>query len=369
MTSTSATSMSEVLNRICSESRCPFVDVDAGSAAGTSVTFQFTERSKVDLPAARLPQRRYLVASITKPIVATAFLKLVAEGRVSLTERIGEHLPMFRSGSLRRITFRHLLTHTSGLPDMLPNNAELRAAHATLKEFIMHAAGCEPDFVTGSDCRYSSVGFLLLGAAIEQLSAQTLPDYLRENLFEPLHMSDSWQGIPAEQDDAIAASILPCDLPEWQPDADDWGWNSRYWRTLGAPWGGLISTAEDLSRFARMMLREGTGDDGIQVLPPIAVRAAMREQTRFCDEVPEATRNDRPWGYGWRMQWANHRASFGDFVSPETAGHWGATGTLLWIDPTTDNYAVILTTTPYEQSCPWIQRISNVIAARGHDQS
>ncbi len=357
------TSLPDLLSRICKDSVFPYVDVEAGDASGTTLAFRFTRNSAPGLPATEQLHRRYLAASITKPIVAMAFLKLVADGEVSLTERIGDHLQAFRMKPFRRITFRHLLTHRSGLPDMLPDNAELRAAHATLPEFVQQASRVEPEFPAGTDCRYSSVGFLLLGAVIEQLSGQPLPEFLSEHFFEPLGMQNSWLGLPLDQADELMPTVLASDLPEWQPDADDWGWNSRYWRTLGAPWGGLISTAADLGRYARMMLRRGTSEDGTRVLPAAVVAAAMSNQTAACAELPEVARSIRPWGFGWRRQWPDRQASFGDFVSTETIGHWGATGTTLWIDPVAKTYAAILTTTPYEQSSSAIQRISNVIAA------
>ncbi|MCA9058157.1 MAG: beta-lactamase family protein, partial [Planctomycetaceae bacterium] len=68
-----------------------------------------------------LANRRYLVASITKPVVAMLTLQMAAEGLLSLTDRLESFLPAFDRAGLRRITIRNVLTHTSGLPDMLPN--------------------------------------------------------------------------------------------------------------------------------------------------------------------------------------------------------------------------------------------------------
>ena len=151
-------------------------------------------------------------------------------------------------------------------------------------------------------------------------------------------------------------------LPEWQPEADDWGWNSRYWRTLGAPWGGMLSTTADLGRFATMMLSDGAGPDGRQVLPAAVAKSAVSNQTSEYASQPGFQGGAREWGFGWRRQWAAHPASFGDFVSANTVGHWGATGTMLWLDPDSHRYAVVLTNCPYEDSCAAVQRLSNVAA-------
>ena len=305
-------------------------------------------------------ERRYLVASITKPITAMAIVKLASEGHFSLAERISTFLPTFKRAALRRISVRHLLTHTSGFPDMLPDNAQLRAAHASLDEFVRQAVDVELQFRPATDCRYSSVGFLLLGAIVEVVTGRTLGRFLQEQFFEPLGMKNTWLGLSAAEADDILPTVLPSILPEWQPDAEEWGWNSRYWRTLGAPWGGLISVAGDLGRYAEMILRRGADAHGRQLLPEAAVVAAVKDQTAPLSAQRDYVGPQRGWGFGWRREWPAHAASFGDFVSTTAVGHWGATGTMMWMDPTTNRYAVILTTTPYEDSQAIIQRLSNV---------
>lgn len=291
-----------------------------------------------------------------------ATLKLASEGELNLAARIGDLLPQFRKASFRKITVRHLLTHTSGFPDMLPDNTELRSAQAGLNRFIEGAAVVDLDFTPGSDCRYSSVGFLLLGAITEKLTGTPVSEFLQDAFFRPLGMNESWLGLPASEADDLMPTVLPCELPIWQPNADNWGWNSRYWRTLGAPWGGMISTARDLALFLGMMLSRGAARDGTQILPEKVIMAAMADQLHPVASEPGFQGPVRGWGFGWRRQWPGHVASFGDFVSTLTVGHWGATGTLAWVDPHSESYAVILTTTPYEQSQSAIQQISNLAA-------
>ncbi|MEO1982211.1 MAG: serine hydrolase [Fuerstiella sp.] len=325
-------------------------------------SYQFTHDSGGTAACRTTTERRYLVASITKPITAMAIVKLAAEGQLSLAEPISTFLPSFKRAAIRRTTVRHLLTHSSGFPDMLPNNAELRAAHASLEEFVCQAVDAKLEFRTATDCRYSSVGFLLLGAIVELVTGQKLGVFLKEQFFEPLEMTNTWLGMSPEQADEILPTVLPSILPEWQPNAEEWGWNSPYWRTLGAPWGGMISSARDLGRFAEMVLRRGCDGNGRQLLPETAVVATVSDQTAAMATQRDYVGPHRSWGFGWRREWPSHGASFGDFLSTETVGHWGATGTMMWIDPTSNRYSVILTTTPYEDSQAIIQRISNVTA-------
>ena len=178
-------------------------------------------------------------------------------------------------------------------------------------------------------------------------------------------MTDTKLGLSDEEAESFLPTVLPSIAPNWQSDAEDWGWNSRYWRCLGAPWGGLMSTVADLGRFAQMMLNSGRNHDGVEILPPAVVSTSCDDQIAEYAAATTFTGSTRSWGLGWRRQWATHAASFGDFVSHDCYGHWGATGTLMWIDPVSGRYAVFLTTTPYEDSCSVIQRFSNVAATEG----
>ena len=82
------------------------------------------------------PDSVFLLASITKPVTAWALMMLVDSGEVSLDDPVDCYLPEFRGGARDRVKVRHLLSHTSGMPDMLPNNTELRRAHEPLEEFV-----------------------------------------------------------------------------------------------------------------------------------------------------------------------------------------------------------------------------------------
>jgi CubicO group peptidase (beta-lactamase class C family) len=145
-------------------------------------------------------------------------------------------------------------------------------------------------------------------------------------------------------------------------DGNDWNWNSPYWRGVGAPWGGLVSTATDLARYCAMMLNGGQLD-AVRVLSPATIEAATSNQLEAFHDLPESDRRTRPWGLGWRMNWPAHVASFGDFLSPRAYGHWGATGTLFWIDPQRDLAVVLLSTQPMDRDRSPLGRLSNAIAA------
>lgn len=320
------------------------------------------------LAAASAPLREdaiFLVASITKPIVAMALLTLVERGYLSLGDRVREHVPEFGTTGKYGITVRNLLTHTSGLPDMLPNDRELRGANAPFSEFVEQIYAVKPDFPAGRGVRYQSMGFAMIGEIINRVTGQSYRDYVREHIFQPLGMNDSSLGAPEswfEGNEPRVSRIPEIRTPPNQTAHTDWNWNSKYWRTFGAPWGGLLTTPSDLARFAQMMLNGGELG-GVRILSPATVAAATRNQLASMREVPEDERRCRPWGLGWRLYWPAESVNFGDLVGPRTYGHWGATGTALWIDPDLKAFAIILTTQPQEPHGKYLARATNAIAA------
>lgn len=339
--------------QVCKEHDLPFVDCAVVSDGEITTAGIFSEG------VADWPVRKFLLASITKPIVAMAILKLAAEGRLTLTSRVPDLLPGFRNRTFRRITVRHLLTHSSGLSETVVANIELRQQAAPLCEFMSAAVAEELDFPAGTNCRYSSIGYMLLGAIVESVSGQALSDYLRTQFFEPLSMTSTSLGTTPDD-----SAVLPNRLPVWQQNADTWDWNSEYWKTFGAAWGGMYSTAEDLAKLAQMLLSGGQNRSGQVVLPSPVVQSLMTNQTQWLRQQPEFSGPAKDWSFGFRMQWPFHSASFGDFVSEHTVGHWGATGTVFWIDPERNTAACVLTTVPFEESATAIQRISNLLSNR-----
>lgn len=280
---------------------------------------------------ARGPDAMFLLGSITKPIAAAALMTLYDRGEFALDDPLSRFIPDFIGERREAVTLQHLLTHTAGLPDQLPNNAELRAAHARLPDFVAEAARLTPEFEPGTQYQYSSMGILLATHAAEVISGATITDFVATELLKPLGMEHSALGLGNFK----LGDMVPCQTeygaPEsgaGDPAAKDWDWNSPYWRKLGAPWGGGHASAPDLGRFLREFLDERG--------------AALKPETARLMITNHNASGLAPRGLGFSV--GEGAGSPG--CSEKTFGHTGSTGTIAWADPATATICVVLTSLP-----------------------
>lgn len=280
---------------------------------------------------ARSNAASFLLGSITKPIAIAALMTLYDQGRFDLDEPAQKYLPEFRDSWRAEVTIKHLLTHTSGLPDQLPQNAKLRSEHAPLSRFVEGALQVPLGFRPGSQYRYSSMAILLAAEIAQRLSGTDIKQLVQQNVLEPLEMNDSALGLGHLRQD----QTVPCQVEfgaaesgGGSSDSKAWDWNSEFWRNLGAPWGGQHASARDVGKFFQEFLHP-TG------------RLFRREVAELM------TRNHNPLGLesrGLGFDVAMHSDAPG--ASPATFGHTGSTGTIAWADPQRDLICVVLTSLP-----------------------
>ena len=116
-------------------------------------------------------------------MTATAVMKLTERGDVSLSDPVQKFIPQFSGGDRGLVTVRHLLTHTSGLPDMLPENDDLRRRHAPLSAFVAGTCKTPLLYKPGTECRYQSMGILLAAEIVERITKTPLRNFLRDQVF------------------------------------------------------------------------------------------------------------------------------------------------------------------------------------------
>lgn len=303
----------------------------------------------------------FLVASVTKPIVAAAAAMLVERGRISLDDPVADLVPEFGQNEKEAVRVRHLLTHTSGLPDMLEGNLDLRARHEPLDTFVAHICRVGLMFEPGTRISYQSTGIAMLGEIVKRTEGVPIRAFLRREIFEPLGLADTSLGMQADRRDRMSQVKIPGEAFEYGGrNASEWNWNSDYWLNFGAPWGGMLTTVDEMTTLCRLFLNDGRIGE-TRVLSPATVQTMTTDQTSYLPGIPESDRLARRWGLGWRLK--DRAASvFGDLTSDATFGHEGATGTVVWADPETGTTCVLFTNDP-RGAGPLRPRVSNAVAA------
>jgi len=207
------------------------------------------DRADVDRDAPNGPDTRYRIASLTKQFTALAVLILQEQGKLAVTDLVCAHLPNCPE-TWRAITVEHLLTHTAGLFDY----TEVTAAEVerNLAEFgpeptpeqIIHTFIDRPlDFSPGTQWKYSSSGYTVLGQLIEQLSGHTYGQFMKDEIFDPLDMSDTAYQPDQRDDDHDAVGYQNWTTPATTL-ADATAFSS----------GGMYSTVTDLARWNQFLL-------------------------------------------------------------------------------------------------------------------
>lgn len=310
-----------------------FVDEGVISGAVTLVArdgkvVQHAAVGKADLESDR-PMKTdtlFAIASMTKPVTATAVMILKDERKLSLDDPISKFIPEFGDvtirggGKPRPITIRDVMTHTSGL------GGDQRLA-GSLEETGKELAKRPLDFEPGAKWQYSP-GLTVAGRVVEVASGQPFETFLAERIFKPLGMNDTTFDLSEEQQARLATLYKPRESGKGLEKADHWLNDPNEARSRGPnPSGGLFSTAADMAKFYQMVLNDGELD-GRRVLSQESVEEMTQVQTATL------TTGFTP-GNGWGLGWCVVREPQGvtEMLSPGTFGHGGAFGTQGWVDP------------------------------------
>ncbi len=260
------------------------------------------------------------VASLTK-VVATvpAILVLVENGRLQLDAPVARYWPEFKGRGKERIRLRQLLTHYSGLRPGLPPKPAWSGYDAALKQIIRDT----PSQPADSCFTYSDLNFTILGELVRRVSGEPLEVYCRRHIFEPLGMKDTAFKPPPFLRERLVPTMAGSSGVVHDPDT----------RRMGGISGaaGLFSTADDLAVFAQVILDQGRHANG-QLLSPTAVKSMVQPQSP-AGKLPAR-------GLGWAIH--SDSGNWSEMLPPGSFGHKGFTGTLLWIDPETSTYLIVL---------------------------
>ncbi|MFE3251101.1 serine hydrolase domain-containing protein [Streptomyces sp. NPDC059209] len=368
MTATGATNLHDVLKAHVNEGPLPGVvalvargdrtetaEVGSADAAGTT-------------PLTR--DSIFRIASVTKPVVAAAVMMLVEDGRISLDDPVDRWLPELASPmvvrtpagpvddvvpAVRAITVFDLLTFRSGhgfpsdfsLPAVAPLFSELkqgppRPQHVAAPDEWMAKLSRIPLLHQPGEAWLYNIGSDILGVLIARVTGRSLPEFLAERIFEPLGMTDTAFEVPAGKRDRVPHYYRADGTGGLElVDAPDGQWSTVPPFPSGA--GGLVSTADDLHAFAKMLLADGRADgkagDKALLSPESVARMTTDHLTRPQRDAGTLFLEGQGWGFGGSVDIAA--------VDPwNVAGRYGwigGTGTAAHITPSTGTVTILLT--------------------------
>ena len=297
------------------------------------------------------------IYSMTKPLTSTAIMMLYEEGRFQLDDPISKFIPAFKNPRVyaggsrgkidsvpaeREITFRDLLTHTSGLTygfmESTPVDAVYRdqkidfgTATASLADVVERLAAVPLIAQPGKAWNYS-VATDVLGYLVQVISGQPFDVFLREKVLKPLRMLDTDFIVAKDKQERFATCYMPG--KDGKLAVMDDPTKSTYLapRNGYSGGGGLAGTAGDYLRFCKFMLNKGELD-GTRIMSAATLGRMIRPE-----DVPGGKRAP---GWDSRTGYSSQR---GAHLSDAAIGHGGFTGTSMWIDPERDLFIVLLAT-------------------------
>jgi CubicO group peptidase (beta-lactamase class C family) len=326
---------------------------------------------KGTLPLAR--DSVFSLFSLTKAFTNILVFRAIELGQFALTTRISDVIPEFRGGMRERVTFFHLLTHSSGLPPVWIPKAGMYIDR--LDEII--AAICanirslEPP---GERVHYSPlVNHALMGEAVRRTDpkGRTYRQLLQDEVLTPLGMKDTAIGL---RKDLAARHIFPDfrgHAPQEHLGRSNLGPQGAFKEEHAEmPWVGAVSTVPDLYRFAEM-LRQGGTLDGKRIVSRAMLELATRNWT---GDAPNELYKSVAINYGWEPYPAYMGLGFalrgekvcpslyGTLTSPRTFGNYGSGSTLFWVDPVLDMTFVFLSAgiMPQAPNIERFQRLSDI---------
>lgn len=316
------TDLQTILDRARADSAFPGAFAVVGTHAGVLAEYGV---GQLDWAPSPRPDEHTMwdLASLSKVIgLTTAVMQLVEQHRIDLDAPLQRYIPTWTGKNKEKVTIRHLLTHTSGLPafrayDQITHDPDSMAV-------LMFNTPL--DTLPGVRMVYSDIGAYMLGRLVEQLTGQSLDLYEHDHIFEPLKMHETMYRPPI----ALWDRIAPTEIDSIQRHRKVRGMvhdERAYYLGGVSAHAGLFSSGHDLARFSEMYLNGGTLD-GAHIVSPDMIKLFTTRQVE-----------DR--ALGWQKP--NGTNSAGHKMSPEAFGHTGFTGTSIWIDPVRDFYVVLLT--------------------------
>jgi CubicO group peptidase (beta-lactamase class C family) len=268
------------------------------------------------------------IASCTKLLISLAFMRLLEEGKLALTDMVERYLPSWRDCPTGKITMFELLTHTSMLPAHIPLyqiSKDREGALEVLKHLLPRKS---------SGVEYSCLGFIILGRVLEEITGLALEEVVSDYVTRPLGM-DNTMYCPLKKNQE---NIMPTEYCSWRKRLLIGEVHDENAYHMGGVSGnaGIFSNITDMCRLAEAMLITER-EDSTRLLHKKTISMMTKNYTSGCQENR---------GLGWSVK-NTLDLTAGEYFSDNSFGHTGFTGTSIWIDPVNHCYAILLTNRVY----------------------
>ncbi len=274
------------------------------------------------------------LASLTKPLATTlAIMKLVQEHELDLEQTLGSVLPYFINTEKEQIKIKHLLSHTSGLPDYRPYYKKLcelpmSLRKDALKNFLVKEPMLHP---AGKKDLYSDLGFMILNLVVESISGKRLDRFVDEKVYKPLDLSRGLFFLNVDekpQPERFAAT----ELCPWRNILLEGVVHDENAYVMGGVEGhaGLFGTAGDVYNLLSALLSAYYGLSSTNVFQQDILDMVFKKQNN----------SEKTLGFDTPSL---HDSSSGKFFSEKSVGHLGFTGTSFWMDLDRSIIIILLT--------------------------
>lgn len=273
--------------------------------------------------------------SSTKPVAAVALAQLWERGRLEWDDPVVRFLPEFGANGKDRITLRHLLTHTGGIRML-----DVGWPGAPWEEIVARICAMrpEPRWVPGEKAGYHATSsWFLLGEVVRRIDGRPFERYVREEVFEPLGMVDSWIGMPPERYAGYNAAGRIAVMHNTEVAGHPaHGWETEERCVRCHPGGNGYGPMRELGRFYEMLLARGAGSGERRILTPQSVEAlSARHRAGMLDVT---FKHVMDWGLGVIVNSVHHGAEtvpygYGHHASRRTFGHSGYRSSTGFADP------------------------------------
>ena len=299
------------------------------------------------------------ICSVSKQFAAVALLKLAEEGKLSLDDSVAKYFPQFQAPFFQKITLRHLLSHTSGIPDARPRTeeqweryrAENDSRFDNVKDFKLFCDESEScrylekldtlNFEPGTQYEYMNPTFQLVLMIVEKVTGEDFDTWMHDNIFVPAGMTETVYFEPGRDIPAMAHGYSRGKDGQWQED--DYG-ECSFFQTKAD--GGIYTTAKDFLAWDKALY----GD--------VVISAASRAQAHTGHIATDITYTQ--YGYGWFIERHPGR--------PQKIYHTGDNGGFLIFEgrfPEKDLFYLIFANQPHWERTETVAQVDRIFERNG----